>query len=312
VPQTSLTPLFRLTQSGKRGLLALGHYRRALAHARFPGVVALCYHGVRGDGLPPGAMPFENLHVRASTFADHCRLVRETCDPISLDDWRAALAGRAPLPARPVLITFDDGYRSVLTVAAGILAEHRLPAVVFACTDPMARRRLLWFDDLASRNGEDAVEPWKARGYGSWLEACAVGTAAVADDDPRALLTPVEVAQLSRQPGIEIGAHTARHPVLAFAAPADQRAEIEQSRAALEQWTGARVRAFAYPNGRPGLDYDANTTAIVEELGFDFGFTMRQTFARADEPRLERSRFLVVAEMTAAELAHRLAYAWPR
>jgi hypothetical protein len=39
---------------------------------------------------------------------------------------------------------------------------------------------------------------------------------------------------------------------------------------------------------------------------------MRYAFARPAEPTFERSRFLVVAEVTAAELAHRMAYAWPR
>ncbi len=117
---------------------------------------------------------------------------------------------------------------------------------------------------------------------------------------------------LSRQPGIEIGAHTARHPILSHASAAEQRAEIADSRTALERWTGSKVRAFAYPNGRPGVDYDATTTAILDELGFDFSFTTQSTFARSGEPRLERSRFLVLAELTAAELAHRLTYAWPR
>jgi peptidoglycan/xylan/chitin deacetylase (PgdA/CDA1 family) len=176
----------------------------------------------------------------------------------------------------------------------------------------MARRRLLWFDDVAAREGEAAVEPWKAREYGSWLAACATGTQAVADADPRALMTVPELQALSRQPGIEIGAHTARHPILAQAAPAAQRAEIADNRTALEGWTGRPVRAFAYPNGRPGVDYDSETVTILRDLGFDFGFTMRPAFATAAEPPLERSRFMVVAEVMGPELAHRMAYAWPR
>jgi peptidoglycan/xylan/chitin deacetylase (PgdA/CDA1 family) len=309
VSQASLT--FAVTQQGKRGLLAVGHYRRVLRRTRFPGVVVLCYHALRTDEAPAGTMPFENLHVRASTFDRHCRLAHDTCDPISLDDWRAAIDGRAPLPPRPVLVTFDDGYRSVLTIGAPILASHRLPAVVFACSEPIEQRRLLWFDEVAATQGEDAVQQWKTRDYGDWRRAC-TSTAAVRDDDPRALLTPDEVAALSRQPGIEIGAHTARHPILAHAAAAAQRAEIEESRAALEQWTGTPVRAFAYPNGRPNVDYTAETVAILGELGFDFGFTMRPAFAIRGEPSLERSRFLVLSEVTAAELAHRMAYAWAR
>jgi hypothetical protein len=91
-----------------------------------------------------------------------------------------------------------------------------------------------------------------------------------------------------------------------------QREEILENRAALEAWTGRSVHAFAYPNGRPGVDYSADTVAILRDLGFDFGFTMRPAFATAGEPALERSRFMVVSEVMAPELAHRLAYAWPR
>lgn len=310
MPQTPLR--FTAGQAIKRGLLAAGHYRRALRAARFPGVVVLCYHGLRRDAAPLGAMAFENLHVRASTFEAHCRVVRDTCDPISLDDWRAALAGTAPLPPRPVLITLDDGYRSVLTIGAPVLTALGLPAVVFVCSDLIERRRLLWFDDLAAREGEGAVEPWKARGYADWLKACATDTQAVADDDPRALLTPHDVGVLSRQQGIEIGSHTARHPILAHATAAEQRAEIEESRVALERWTGRPVRAFAYPNGRPRVDYTETTMTLLAELGFDVAFTTRPAFATPDEPPFERSRFLVVAQVIAPELAHRLAYSWPR
>ncbi|MBI3403200.1 MAG: polysaccharide deacetylase family protein [Acidobacteria bacterium] len=310
MPQTPLS--FAAGRIVKHALLAAGHYRRALGRSRFPGVAVLGYHGLRRDDAAAGTMAFENLHLRASTFEAHCRVVRDTCDPISIDDWRAALAGSARLPPRPVLITFDDGYRSVLTIGAPVLKALALPAAVFVCSDLVERRRLLWFDDVAARGGESAVEPWKARDYADWLPACAQHTQEVGLDDPRALLTPAEVRELSLQPGIEIGSHTARHPILAHATAAEQRAEIAESRAALERWTGRPVRAFAYPNGRPRVDYTETTIALLAELGFDIAFTTRPAFATSDEPAFERSRFLVVAEVTAAELAHRLAYAWDR
>ena len=70
----------------KQGLRTIGHYRRALAHATLPGVAVLCYHGVRDDDMPPATMPFQYLHIPASTFESHCRVIRDCCDPISLDD----------------------------------------------------------------------------------------------------------------------------------------------------------------------------------------------------------------------------------
>ena len=295
----------------KRGLLRTGRYRRLLARATFPGVVVLGYHGLRGDHWPEGTMAFENLHVRAGVFAEHCALIRGTCHPITLDQWRLAINGRGTLPERPVLITFDDGYRSVHTIAAPILRRYGLPAVVFACSEPMERRRLLWFDHVAARDGEAAVDAWKERPYEEWL-ACVATSPQVGDDDPGALMTPAELRALSGQEGIEIGAHTARHPILARASAARQREEIAESRDALATWTGRPVKAFAYPNGRPALDYSDETLTILRDLGFDIAFTMRPSFARPAEPPLEHSRLLILAEVTAAEMAHRLAFTWPR
>ena len=300
-----------LVAAVKHSLLALGQYRRALAHTTLPGVAVLGYHGLRADTLPSGAMAFENLHLRASTFDAHCRVIRQCCDPITLDDWREAVAGRSPLPPRPVLITFDDGYRSVFRIGAPILAAHNLSAVVFVCTEPIATRRLLWFDDVAARDGEAEVERWKSCDYDRWFAACA-RTARVDDDDPRALMTVDELVAMDRSGRIEIGSHTARHPILARASCERQREEINDSLECIRQWTGRPVRAFAYPNGRPGLDYAEATVDILRELGIDAAFTMRPSFARPDESALERSRFLIVDDVSGAELAHRLAYTWPR
>jgi peptidoglycan/xylan/chitin deacetylase (PgdA/CDA1 family) len=295
----------------KHGLLTIGQYRRALARTTFPGVAVLGYHGLRADDLPAGSMAFENLHIRASTFDTHCRVIRECCDPITLDDWRAAAAGRTALPLRPVLITFDDGYRSVSRIGVPILAAHRLPAVVFVCTDAIANRRLLWFDDVAARDGEASVERWKACDYERWLAECA-STGAIDDDDPRAPMTVGELVAMDRSGAIEIGGHTSRHPILARASHQRQREEIANNIETIHEWTGRPVRAFAYPNGRPEVDYNATSVDLLREHGIDAAFTMRPAFARADEPSLERSRFLIVDEVSGAELAHRLAYTWPR
>jgi peptidoglycan/xylan/chitin deacetylase (PgdA/CDA1 family) len=256
-------------------------------------------------------MAFENLHVRASTFDAHCRVVRECCDPITLDDWRQASAGRMPLPPRPVLITFDDGYRSVARLGAPMLAAHQLSAVVFVCSDPILRRRLFWFDAVAARDGEATIERWKTCDYDSWSAACAA-SAPVDDDDPRAPMTVDDVIALSRSGRFEIGGHTSRHPILARASREPQREEIAGNLEAIRQWTGRPVRAFAYPNGRPRVDYDDTTVQLLAELGIEAAFTMRPSFSRFGEPALERSRFLMVDEVSAAELAHRLAHTWPR
>jgi peptidoglycan/xylan/chitin deacetylase (PgdA/CDA1 family) len=170
---------------------------------------------------------------------------------------------------------------------------------------------LLWFDDVAARDGQDAVEDWKSRDYASWSAACAK-TSAVENNDARALMSPSELATLARMPGIEIGGHTVNHPILARADAGDQRREIAENLRSIREWTGKSVRTFAYPNGRPGLDYDADTRTILRDAGIDIAFTTREEFARSDEPALERSRFVMLDTLSGGELAHRMTYSWPR
>ena len=85
----------------KRLLLAIGVYDRLLNRIRFPGVCVLRYHGVRGDDWPMGSMPFEALHVRESELRAHLVLLRKTCQPFSLTQWRAAIGRRAAATTPP-------------------------------------------------------------------------------------------------------------------------------------------------------------------------------------------------------------------
>lgn len=271
----------------------------------------LCYHAVREDGLPPGSLPFEDLHVRAGELEAHCRLIRKTCHPIDLEQWRSALAGGSPLPARPVLMTFDDGYRSFLT-AAEILGRHGIPAVLFACSGPVERQAALWFDAVARVRGEEEVERLKEVPYPVLREQAAALERAVSASEPEALLSPAELHAVASRPACEIGGHTVSHPILARAGRRDQQEEIAANRSRLQEWTGRPVTAFAYPNGQPGQDYTPETVELVRQAGYDFGFTTRSGFATPGEPPLERSRFMMTAGIGAEELAHRLCYSWPR
>jgi peptidoglycan/xylan/chitin deacetylase (PgdA/CDA1 family) len=86
------------------------------------------YH-VLGDP-PPGA-PFPQLFVSDADFAGQIRwLARHGYTAVTLrqvwDQWH----GRASLPPRPVVVSFDDGYRSVAHSAFPVLRERGWPGVV--------------------------------------------------------------------------------------------------------------------------------------------------------------------------------------
>jgi peptidoglycan/xylan/chitin deacetylase (PgdA/CDA1 family) len=295
----------------KAGLLDAGWYARRLERDAFPGVLVLCYHGLRPSARDDDRIPFANLHVVADVFEAQCRMIAETCHPIDLNTFRRARSGNGSLPGRPVLITFDDGYRSVFEIARPILLRYKIPAAVFVCSEPVRQQRLLWFDAVARARGEAAVTASRALPNDGWrgiAEACA---APAAPDDPLAPMTAAHVRQLADE-GFAIGAHTASHAPLNAASAGAQRGEMASCRAALESWSGQPVETLAYPWGAPRADYTAETVGIAASLGFEAAFTTKPDFARPTEPVLERSRFVVLAAVSAAELAHRMAYAWPR
>jgi peptidoglycan/xylan/chitin deacetylase (PgdA/CDA1 family) len=292
----------------KAGLLKVGHYARRLRASRFPGVAVLCYHGVRGDESPRDVVTFENLHVRVSELEAHCRLIRDTCHPISLRQWRDARARGVSLPERSVLFTFDDGYRTVFTLAKPVLQRYAIPAVVFVCSEPVEQQHLFWHDAVARSQGESEVYRIKRLPFEQWAEVTATSRSRVNDADANAPLSIAEVQALASE-RVEIGAHTAEHPILARAGVREQERQILSNRRALENWIGQPVLAFAYPNGQRD-DYTSETVNVLERLGFDFAFTTKSGFATAVEGPFEFSRFVMLAGVGPAELAHRLTYSW--
>ena len=300
-----------LTDTAKAGLLATRWYAHRLEHDAFPGVLVLCYHGLRSSTRDTEDIPFANLHVTDETFEAHCRLIAETCHPIDLAAFRDAQVTHRALPARPVLMTFDDGYRSVFEKARPVLRRYRIPATVFVCTKPVKEQRLFWFDAVARAAGEAAVDAVRELPDDERRAAADACEAKAAAGDPLAPMTSAQVRQLADE-GFAIGVHTSSHAPLGQSSPGLQREELESCRATLESWTGQRVDALAYPWGAPRIDYTLQTLAIAEDLGFTTAFTTKPDFARPNEPALERSRFVMLAAVSAAELAHRMAYAWPR
>jgi peptidoglycan/xylan/chitin deacetylase (PgdA/CDA1 family) len=301
-----------LSRPAKRVLRSLGYYRRRLASSPGAGVAVLAYHAVRDDRWPAGSMHFEELHVTAAHFDAHCAVLRAlNCSILSLADWSAIASGERPLPPRAVMVTFDDGYRSILTHALPVLERHEVPAAVFVCTDPVERQTRFWWDAVAERRGEAAVEDAKSLPQRAWRELVLAEEMPASADDPHAPLSCLELQRLAAHPLVSIGAHTVTHPILANADARVQFGEIRSSRASLEDWVQRPVTAFAYPNGARGTDFTSVAEREVEAAGFEHAFAVGSGFADPRANRFAHPRFLVLDSVDANELAHRLAVSWP-
>ncbi len=302
---------FDVKSATKELLLRAGYYHRRLKRDKFESPLVLCYHSLRSSDGASNDVCFRGLHVTVQEFESHCRLLQDTCHPISLDQWKASLNGGPPLPPRPILVTFDDGYRTFLTLAQPILQKYGIPAVLFVCSEPIEKQELLWYDAAARSLGEAEVESLAELPYGEWQETCAKLSKATASHDPNAPLTVQEIKALAAMAGIEIGGHTVSHAILAKASRNEQFQEVLRNKRSLEEWIGRTVWAFAYPNGLPGKDYNSDSVSVVKDAGYELAFTTAQGYAKADQ-QLEIPRFVMLTGLSRAELGHRLAHSWPR
>jgi peptidoglycan/xylan/chitin deacetylase (PgdA/CDA1 family) len=199
------------------------------------------------------------------------------------------LSGR--LPRRALLITFDDGFRSVVDVALPVLERLGLPSVFFvsaAYLDPATIPLDNLLCALAAR-GELAAAS-AAIGVGradtvadvlAHVRTLPYARRAVLGDElaerhglDRAALRAgsglfLDRHELAALPArrCEIGNHTRSHVFCRAIADADAaEAELVSHRRQLEAWAGSPVRSFSYPYGSR-----EDATPFVERMLADSG-----------------------------------------
>jgi peptidoglycan/xylan/chitin deacetylase (PgdA/CDA1 family) len=179
----------------------------------------LAYHKI---GPAPGGWETW-YYVSEPTFAAHLAYLQdEGWEFLDLQGLLHCLEEPDRLPARAALITFDDGYRSLLKHALPVLRRFDCPAVVFVPTDFIGGRNT--FDE-----GNEPAEP-----ICGW-------------DDLRVL----------EREGVAVQSHGASHRPLSGLSPARREVELVGSRITLEQGLGRPVVLFSYPYGDGGADSTA-------------------------------------------------------
>ncbi|MBI3369386.1 MAG: polysaccharide deacetylase family protein [Burkholderiales bacterium] len=292
-------PLTLLSPAGARARLSILFFHRVLAQR---------------DEIFPG-------EVDGSYFDAICTWVKASFNVLPLDEAARCLR-HGVLPARALAITFDDGYRDNHAQALPILQRHGLTATFYIATGYLdggrmfndtvveaIRRSPLQRVDLHSLAIKDLTEvdiatPAQRRQLiellleaikfrslgerGDLGHRLAELTGATLPDD--LMMSSAQVREL-RAAGMQIGAHTVNHPILAKLPRAEAAAEICTSKRTLEELIGERVGLFAYPNGKPGRDFSDESVALVREAGFDCATTTVPGAARAGTDPFRLPRF---------------------
>ncbi len=190
----------------------------------------LGYHKI-GEPPPDGWETW--FYIPEATFAGHLAYLREHgWQPIGLTAFLRGLTDPTGLPKRAALITFDDGYRSLLTGAVPWLRRFDYPAVLFMPTDYVGDRNRF---DLESEP-EEPMCTWE------------------------------DLRFLERQ-GVAVQSHGVAHRGMSELNPAEQRDELARSKAALEEGLRRPVEVFSFPYGDNGTN-PAELERTLAELGY--------------------------------------------
>ena len=118
-----------------------------------------------------------------------------------------------------MLLTFDDGYKTMRSVTLPLLLQFGYPAVLFVPSDFIGR----------TNEFDERVEP------------------------PEPICDWDDLRELERH-GVAIQSHGASHRGLSTLGPEEIERELVQSKAVLEAGLGTPVEVFSYPYGDGGLD----------------------------------------------------------
>ena len=254
--------------------------------------------------------------IDAERFDRLCGWIAALFNVLPLDEAARRLADGS-LPPRAMAISFDDGYLDNHQTAVPILRRHGLCATFFIATgfldggrmwndtviEALRATRLASLDlgdlghhdlpDNAARRRAiealiDRVKYLPPAQRQVAVDRIAERAQAALPDD---LMMGAQQLREMRQAGMQIGAHTVSHPILARLDDAAARLEIAESRQTLQALLGEPVTLFAYPNGRPGEDYTARSVAIVRSLGFAAAVTTAWGAAHRRSDPFELPRF---------------------
>lgn len=267
------------------------NYASFLSEDRF---VIFLFHGV----IEKQTHPLRN-YTRKHLERDYFRqallsLLDAGGQAISMDEVLTAHEEKRPLPSCSFAITFDDGFRNNLTVAAPVLDDLNIPATFYVTSDFIASNRMSWIDriewaveqsgpatlslpwgdenlgDLESRRAAlDSVRTHLKRDRHLSMDGVATSIQVQlgfpetwASDDPLdQKMTWSEVQQIASHPLFSVGGHSHSHPILSFLAPKDLTYEIETSLSLLADH-GIGPCHYSYPEGLA----HCYTPAVIDQL----------------------------------------------
>lgn len=237
------------------------------------GIPALTYHDI---------VQKKNGDVYAITAGEFARqmdyLAHAGYHPVSLRALQRARAGKEALPPKPVLLTFDDGYKSYYDIAFPIMRKHGFPSVINLVTSWIDGRSapdytsapFMTWDDLRILVGSPLVE---VLSHTDDLHHNVVA-------NPYGARMPAAVTRLYDQAS---GTYETEEAHLQRI-----RADLARSVRRIREELGVTPHGITWPYG----SYDGAALQAAAELGLRYYLTLDDApTGLADLPRIDRTIF---------------------
>ncbi len=205
------------------------------------------------------------LAVSPGSFAAQLAYLQDAgFSTITFTQAAAALADGGPLPERPVVLTFDDGFADFHREVLPLLRHYGFTATVFVTTG--------WIADAGARRS--GPRPGQMLCWSQIREAA--------------------------ETGVEIGAHSHAHPQLDQLRQSRLQDELAISKALLEDGIGRAVPSLAYPFGYSS----ARVRRTVHATGYGYACAVANAVADSAQDRFALPRLTVRASTRQTTFEH--------
>jgi len=261
-------------------------------------ILSVFWHGIASDSLRPR---LDSKDPQASTFRAQIEFLARNYSPISIWDFLDISDGKRSsqsLVKPPVLLGFDDGFRSVVLRGLPILTEMGIPAVLFVVADVIANPDFIpWFVErkhliqrahrariqyrgvalnLSDRQDREKARKLSEAAYRSarsdlerenvlaeLSEVVGIRRPAVDDlDDDLRFITEADLAKLDHSGVLTVASHAATHRHLADLDNSDQMDELLRADSTLRKYSASYCPVIAYPAG----SFNVDTLTIAQRI----------------------------------------------
>ncbi len=224
----------------------------------------LMYHRVS----PKGKNNLSRYRVSPELFEEQLSYLKDNdYYSVSINEWRNAVKTNYPLKGKPILLTFDDGYKDFKEHAFPLLQKYGFSAIVYLVTDYVGE---------ANRWDKEFNECIELMNWNEILEL--------------------------KSNGIEFGSHTCSHPPLTSLSPDEIVKEALKSKIIIQKKLNISIDSLAFPYG----NFDQVTSHIIGACGFNFGLTCNSAIAKHDSKLLELPRIEVKGNESIEEFITKL------